>query len=155
MKMDFSFRMARAFVSSISVAIGLAATVLPVTAAPMAGPAGAAFYVPPSPLPSGNHGDLIWYRTATVNLGTGAPAVRAWNVLYRSTDASAPSVSIVVTPCCCSFIQSRGDAEVRNVEVFEGKKGARPVTDVAAEQSAGGRGERAHGRGRADLVRMA
>ncbi|TAL26747.1 MAG: Triacylglycerol lipase [Aquabacterium sp.] len=56
-------------------------------AAPVAGPAGNAFYTPPSPLPAGAHGDLIWYRTATVNLGAGAPGVKAWNVLYRSTDS--------------------------------------------------------------------
>ena len=28
------------------------------------GPAGMAFYTPPSPLPSGPHGTLIWYRPA-------------------------------------------------------------------------------------------
>ena len=56
-------------------------------AAPVAGPAGNAFYTPPAPLPAGAHGDLIWYRTATVNLGAGAPAVKAWNVLYHSTDS--------------------------------------------------------------------
>lgn len=56
-------------------------------AAPVVGPSDASFYTPPSPLPAGSHGDLIWYRPASVNLGGGAPGVQAWNVLYRSTDA--------------------------------------------------------------------
>ncbi len=55
-------------------------------ATPVLGPSGMAFYAPPSPLPGGNHGDLIWYRPITV-----APAdqlkATAWDVLYLSTDA--------------------------------------------------------------------
>ncbi|MDR3418471.1 MAG: lipase family protein [Nevskia sp.] len=57
-------------------------------AVPVVGPAGIAFYQPPAPLPTGNHGDLVWYRQATVNLGGGAPKVNAWNVLYHSVDAA-------------------------------------------------------------------
>jgi dienelactone hydrolase len=55
-------------------------------AAPTQGPAGMAFYTPPTPLPAGSHGDLIWYRTATATL-PGSPAFNAWNVMYLSTDA--------------------------------------------------------------------
>lgn len=55
-------------------------------AAPVTGPSGLAFYTPPSPLPAGTHGDLIWYRSATPSIAD-APAFDAWNVLYRSTDA--------------------------------------------------------------------
>ena len=51
------------------------------------GPSGSAFYTPPSPLPSGGHGDLIWYRPSSVSLGTGAPSVDAWDILYHTTDA--------------------------------------------------------------------
>lgn len=51
------------------------------------GPAGDAFYTPPSPLPAGGQGDLVSYRATTVSLGAGAPGVRAWRVMYRSTDA--------------------------------------------------------------------
>lgn len=57
------------------------------------GPTGEAFYTPPSPLPAGGQGDLVSYRTTATNLGSGAPASRAWNVLYRSTDAKgAPKI---------------------------------------------------------------
>jgi len=56
-------------------------------AAPVLGPAGSAFYTAPNPIPAGNNGDLISYRPTSVTLGTNAPALSAWNVMYRSTDA--------------------------------------------------------------------
>jgi pimeloyl-ACP methyl ester carboxylesterase len=58
----------------------------PITAAPVAGPEGMAFYTPPSPLPAGAHGDLIRYRKANIALPN-APLVNAWTIMYRSTDA--------------------------------------------------------------------
>ncbi|MCK5875723.1 MAG: Triacylglycerol lipase [Alcanivoracaceae bacterium] len=57
-----------------------------VSAAPMQGPQDISFYTPPV-MAGGMQGELIWYRPATVQLGDGAAAVQAWNVLYRSTDA--------------------------------------------------------------------
>src|SRR5579875_3051366 len=63
------------------------------SAAPVEGPAGEAFYTPPSPLPEGPHGTLVWYRPMTVNLNVSIPAVKAWRVLYKSTDQmEAPDV---------------------------------------------------------------
>jgi pimeloyl-ACP methyl ester carboxylesterase len=70
------------------LAVPLAALALAVSsayAAPTQGPSGIAFYNPATP--TGVHGDLISYRTATVNLGTGGAAVKAWNVQYQSTDS--------------------------------------------------------------------
>ncbi|PKM21385.1 MAG: Triacylglycerol lipase, partial [Gammaproteobacteria bacterium HGW-Gammaproteobacteria-14] len=55
-------------------------------AAPMQGPQDISFYTPPV-MPGGEKGELIWYRQVNVNLGSNAPSVQAWNVLYRSTDA--------------------------------------------------------------------
>jgi pimeloyl-ACP methyl ester carboxylesterase len=57
------------------------------------GPAGDAFYTPPSPLPGRVHGDLIWQRTLT------APAVIAGSsrtllVLYRSSGSGGPAVPV-------------------------------------------------------------
>lgn len=66
------------------------------SAAPVAGPAGDAFYAPPSPLPAGSAGDLIWYRPTTVNL-PGAPASKAWTVLYRSTDSKGAANAVTGT----------------------------------------------------------
>jgi pimeloyl-ACP methyl ester carboxylesterase len=72
----------------IRTSLPLAALTLAMSAAyaaPTQGPSGIAFYTAASP--TGSHGDLISYRTATVNLGTGAPGVKAWNVQYQSTDS--------------------------------------------------------------------
>jgi Secretory lipase len=55
-------------------------------ATPVEGPSGSAFYTPPSPSPSGSAGELVWYRPATVNLNVTLPGVKAWTVLYQSTD---------------------------------------------------------------------
>ena len=79
--------MSRLFLRPPLVAALLASLALPAFAAPVVGPADASFYTVPVALGSGNHGDLIQYRPATVNLGAGLPAVQAWNVMYRSTDA--------------------------------------------------------------------
>jgi pimeloyl-ACP methyl ester carboxylesterase len=65
-------------------------------AAPVQGPTGTMFYSPPSTL-SGAHGDLIWYRTANVDLGDGAPAVSAWNVLYNSQDSLGAANAVTGT----------------------------------------------------------
>ncbi len=65
------------------------------SAAPVAGPAGDAFYAPPANVSSYANGDLIWYRSNTLNLGSGAPGVKSWKVLYRSSkvDGSASAVT--------------------------------------------------------------
>jgi len=64
----------------------IAAMAVPALATPVVGPSNSSFYTAPATLTS-NPGNLIWYRTATVSLGSGAPAIQAWNVLYQSTDA--------------------------------------------------------------------
>jgi dienelactone hydrolase len=46
-----------------------------------------AFYTPPSPLPAGTHGDLIWYRQAALG-AAGTLDADGWNVLYHSVDAT-------------------------------------------------------------------
>jgi hypothetical protein len=52
-------------------------------------PSGDAFYTPPSPLPSGSPGDIIWYRASTSPVA----GVDAWQILYLSTTANgAPTV---------------------------------------------------------------
>ena len=50
------------------------------------GPADDSFYTYQEP--TGSHGDLVSYRQAPAfNLGQGAPATNAWNVIYQSKDA--------------------------------------------------------------------
>jgi len=72
-------------VLAVSVVVGLE---MPAgaSAAPVEGPAGSAFYTPPSPAPVGSAGELVWYRPASVNLNVTLPATKAWTVLYQSTD---------------------------------------------------------------------
>jgi hypothetical protein len=42
------------------------------------------FYRPPSPLQKGAPGKLIRYAEANAALGLGAPAAKAWTVMYHS-----------------------------------------------------------------------
>lgn len=79
----------------------LAALALPAlnayAAAPVLDVVDLSFYSAPAPLPAGNHGDLLKYRSAVVNLGTGAPLVQAWNLMYRSTDANGVANAVTGT----------------------------------------------------------
>ncbi|HTW41800.1 MAG TPA: lipase family protein [Solirubrobacteraceae bacterium] len=79
-----SFRgMARAALALTAVlALALVSSA---AAAPVEGPAGEAFYTPPSKTPTGVAGELVWYRPATINLKVSLPENKAWTVLYQST----------------------------------------------------------------------
>ena len=84
---------------ALSLVLAGSATAAPKTVTKVrTGPAGAAFYTPPSPLPGKQHGDLIWARTMS------GPAVvpgaaKTKVVLYRSqgVDGKADAVSGVVS----------------------------------------------------------
>lgn len=69
-----------------AVAASLTLPFMPAQATPTMGPAGDAFYQPPV-IAGGSHGELIWYRNATVDLGANAPSLQAWNLMYHSNDA--------------------------------------------------------------------
>lgn len=61
------------------------------TAKPLpVGPAGDAFYVPPSPLPAGRAGDVIWQSSTP----SGHWGSSAWKVLYRSTSATGQPIVV-------------------------------------------------------------
>ena len=53
-------------------------------------PAGNAFYVPPDPLPAGQHGDIIWCRP----VASPAPGASAWQILYLSTTVSGARTAV-------------------------------------------------------------
>jgi dienelactone hydrolase len=57
------------------------------------GPAGEAFYTPPSPLPSGKHGSLIWARKLTGEPALTA-AARNMLVLYRSVGSDGKPIAV-------------------------------------------------------------
>lgn len=83
-------------VRAVALAICAFASAASASAAPTVGPAGSAFYDTPASL-AGSHGDLISYRSTTVSLGTGAPSVKAWNVLYQSTDSLGAANAVTGT----------------------------------------------------------
>ncbi|MGC4062300.1 MAG: lipase family protein [Aquabacterium sp.] len=80
--------MIKTFTRKSVLTVPLAALTLAVSSAYAAtpGPSDASFYNPPASL-TGSRGDLISYRSTTPKLGTGAPAVNAWNVIYQSKNA--------------------------------------------------------------------
>jgi hypothetical protein len=53
-------------------------------------PAGDAFYVPPDPLPAGQHGDIIWCRP----VASPAPGADAWQILYLSATVSGAPAAV-------------------------------------------------------------
>lgn len=68
-------------------------------------PAGDAFYAPPSPLPKGVPGDLIWAQSINA-----PPLAKAWRVLYhsRAVDGSDVAVSgVVVAPAAAAATSDR------------------------------------------------
>ncbi|MES9603187.1 lipase family protein [Actinomadura sp. NPDC000929] len=91
----------RAALVALAAALLAALCAVPASSAPASaapatdpGPAGDAFYTPPSPLPSGSPGDVIRARPAKA----GPPAARsladAWQVMYLSTGALGRPVAV-------------------------------------------------------------
>lgn len=66
--------------------LGMALATPALATAATEGPSGMDFYDVPA-ISTTTHGDLIWYREATVDLGAGVAGFNAWNVMYRSTDS--------------------------------------------------------------------
>jgi alpha-beta hydrolase superfamily lysophospholipase len=60
-------------------------------AKPRRAPSGLAFYTPPSPLPAGRHGDVIWSRTIRNSLPSAATTKL---VLYRSTSVAGRPIAV-------------------------------------------------------------
>jgi hypothetical protein len=73
-------------------------------------PAGDAFYTPPSPLPSGTHGDIIWCRPETSPVAGSL----AWQILYRSTTVNGQATAISGTV----FVPSAPYAGTRPVMAY-------------------------------------
>src|SRR5258708_5693444 len=76
-----------------AVASGLARTVAePAGSAQNCSPAAAgnALYVPPTPLPAGQHGDIIWCRP----VASPAPGANAWQILYLSTTVAGARTAV-------------------------------------------------------------
>src|SRR3954453_11911419 len=85
--------MTRASLALMPAAVVATTAAVPAAAKVRTGPAGDAFYKPPSPLPSGKHGTPIWARgvTNTAKL-TSARSNRV--VLYRSTGVDGKPIAV-------------------------------------------------------------
>jgi hypothetical protein len=66
-----------------------------------AAPSDDSFYRPPSPLPSGDHGDVIRSRRANFTMDPlfklPVPFVKSWQVMYRSENASGEEIAVTGT----------------------------------------------------------
>jgi hypothetical protein len=77
-------------IAGIGAAALTASVSSPAAAAmPPEGPAGDAFYTPPSPLPAGRPGDVIWQRKKTESAES-----TTYRVLYRSTNATGAPIAV-------------------------------------------------------------
>lgn len=90
-------RAALTLAAGVLAAAGLA--VGPAEAAPAAIPVAAddAFYVPPSPLPAGQPGDVIRSREVAAGPSTTQAIASAWQVMYLSTDAMGKPSAVTGT----------------------------------------------------------
>lgn len=91
MRRAFGYRSALAAATALVVAtvVGVTLTATANAAPPPQGPAGEAFYTPPSPLPAGADGDVIWWRPLPDDIiNTG------YLLLYRSRTALGAPVAV-------------------------------------------------------------
>lgn len=86
--MFLSLRRAARRGAPLAAAAVALATASSASAAPVQGPAGAAFYTPPAPASNYAPGELVWWRPTAVSLGTGAPSTNNWTFLYRTSDSN-------------------------------------------------------------------
>src|SRR3954447_12930250 len=75
------------------LALLLVAAVAPASAKVRTGPAGDAFYTPPSTLPGKKHGDAIWARKLTGEAALKSAGAN-WKVLYRSVAADGQPIAV-------------------------------------------------------------
>ncbi|CAN5383512.1 alpha/beta fold hydrolase [soil metagenome] len=83
----------RIAVATASIAFFHLALVAATAASVPAGPAGDAFYIPPSPLPNGSRGSLIWSRPLDGTIALPSAKTNTL-VLYRSEGAKGGSVAV-------------------------------------------------------------
>src|SRR3954449_6569061 len=108
------------------LALVLATAVAPAAAKVKTGPAGDAFYTPPSTLPGKKHGDAIWARKVT-----GEPALKSaganWKILYRSVAANGQPIAVSGTVAV-----PKGKAPKKGWPVISYDHGTTGIADVCA-----------------------
>jgi pimeloyl-ACP methyl ester carboxylesterase len=108
------------------LALLLVAAVSPAAAKVKTGPAGNAFYTPPSPLPGKTHGDAIWARKLS-----GEAALKSagsnWLVLYRSIGSDRKPIAVSGTVSV-----PKGKAPKKGWPVISYDHGTTGIADVCA-----------------------
>ena len=116
----------RRFPAVLALLVLLLVAAAPAAAKVRTGPAGNAFYTPPSPLPSGKHGALIWARKVT-----GEPALKSagknWRVLYRSVGVDGKAIAVSGTVSL-----PKGKAPKAGWPVISYDHGTTGIADVCA-----------------------
>ncbi len=88
----------RALPGVVAACLAVAGLSLQAPAVEAATPSSDAFYKPPSPLPAGRPGDIIRSRRSTFTLDpllkAPVPFVNAWQVLFRSENASGAPIAV-------------------------------------------------------------
>src|SRR3954452_2442852 len=90
------------------------------------GPAGDASYTPPSPLPSGSHGSLIWARKLSGEAALKS-AGKNWKVLYRSVGTDGKRIAVSGTVSL-----PKGKAPKNGWPVISWDHGTTGIADVCA-----------------------
>jgi acetyl esterase/lipase len=104
----------------------LLVAVAPASAKFTRGPAGDAFYTPPSPLPAGKHGDVIWARKLTGDAALKS-AGQNWLVLYRSVGTDGKPIAVSGTVSL-----PKGKAPKRGWPVISFDHGTTGIADECA-----------------------
>src|SRR3954454_23562381 len=110
----------------LTVVVLLLVAAVPVAAKVRTGPGGNAFYTPPSPLPAGKHGSLIWARKLK-----GEPALKSagrnWLVLYRLVGVNGKAIAVSGTVSL-----PKGKAPKRGWPVISYDHGTTGIADQCA-----------------------
>jgi pimeloyl-ACP methyl ester carboxylesterase len=112
-------------VLTLAIALLLVA-VAPASAKFSRGPAGDAFYTPPSPLPAGKHGDVIWARKLSGEAALKSAGAN-WLVLYRSVGTDGKPIAVSGTVSL-----PKGKAPKRGWPVISFDHGTTGIADQCA-----------------------
>jgi pimeloyl-ACP methyl ester carboxylesterase len=116
----------RRFPAVLALLVLLLVAAAPAAAKVRTGPAGNAFYTPPSPLPKGGHGALIWARTLKGEAALKS-AGKNWRVLYRSVGANGKAIAVSGTVSL-----PKGKAPKAGWPVISYDHGTTGIADVCA-----------------------
>jgi dienelactone hydrolase len=116
----------RRYPAVLAVLALLLVAAAPASAKFRTGPAGDAFYTPPSPLPGNTHGDIIWARKLTGEAALKSAGAN-WLVLYRSVGTDGKPIAVSGTVSL-----PKGKAPKRGWPVISYDHGTTGIADQCA-----------------------